>query len=140
MGTGRAQKFGLLVVFATKIIDALGKSLSFVRRRKNLLLFHSPEILNQLQQFRYHGRPPSAAPATGSIHRFLWEQEEYLSSLFGSKPNVTKPGHGNPNEQKQNVEQSKGSESTDNKNKTEIGALSKEKPSVPKDSDSFFDF
>ncbi|KAG4079658.1 hypothetical protein HA402_010438 [Bradysia odoriphaga] len=41
----------------------------------------------------YHGRPPSAAPATGSIHRYLWEQEEYLSALFGDKPAPINPNH-----------------------------------------------
>lgn len=53
----------------------------------------------------YHGRGAAAAPATGSKHQYLKEQEEYLEGLFGAavKDTGTKNGNiVNHNENKEN--------------------------------------
>lgn len=36
--------------------------------------------------FSYAGRPPAAAPSTGSKHQHGKEMESYLCSLFGPAP------------------------------------------------------
>lgn len=129
----------MLVVFATEIVDATGKPLSIVsfyfflsNKLTRLIIFN--KIL-----FRYHGRPPSAAPATGSIHRYLWEQEEYLSSLFGSKPNITKAVDGSPGDRNHEIDHSKTNEQSDNKT-ANVRGVSEEKPNVGKGNDNFFEF
>lgn len=126
----------MLVIFAAEIVDDVGQSLPFVISIVSRFYVRLNKSTN-IHLFRYHGRPPSAAPATGSIHRYLWEQEEYLSSLFGGKPIEKKGSHPSANDRKQKMDQNN---SKLDDQKSGNGVISNEKPTVGKENENFFNF
>lgn len=122
-----------MVILAAEIVNATGESLPFVFSFfRNVFAFPTKLYLSI---HRYHGRPPSAAPATGSVHRYLWEQEEYLSSLFGPKPEPATPkkfGHDKPG----NADESKGKVKADEKKLDTVGEGKQQKI----EKENFFNF